>query len=75
MKNYILLGIQLLSLIFCSIGVTVVDSDILIILDLIMIPINIVAICFHINNIISNTIRKYDDEHYIRYHLNNKDKE
>ena len=75
MKNYILLGIQLLALVFCSIGVAVVDSDILRILDSIMIPINIIAICFHISNIVSNAICKYDDEHYIKYHLNNKDKE
>ena len=75
MKNYIFLGVQLLALILCSIGAAVVDSGTLRILDLIMIPINIVAICGHINNIISDAIRKYDDEHYIKYHLNNKDKE
>ena len=75
MKNYILLGVQTLALILCSIGVVVVDSDVLRILDIIMVLIDIVAICFHIKNIISDEIRRYDDEHYIRYHLNNSDKE
>lgn len=75
MRNYIFLGIQLLALILCSIGAFVVDSGTLRIVDLVMIPINIAAICCHIHNIVSNAISKYDDEHYIRYHLNNKDKE
>ena len=75
MKNYIFLGTQLLALIFCSIGAAVVDSGTLRILDIIMVPINIVAICFHIKAIVSDAIYKYDDEHYIRYHLNNKDEE
>lgn len=69
MKNYIFLGIQFLALICCCIGAAVVDSDFLRILDIIMIPINIVAICCHIHNIVSDAIRKYDDEHYLNYHL------
>ena len=74
MKNYILLGFQILGLILCSIGAVVVDSDVLQILNIIMVPIDIVAICFHINNIVSDAICKYDDEHYIRYHLDNKER-
>lgn len=75
MKNYIFLGISLLALILCSIGAAIVDSSFLQILNLIMVPIDIAAICFHINNIISDAISKYDDEHYTRYHLKNSDEE
>ena len=75
MRNYIFLGISLLALILCSIGAVIVDSDFLRILDIIMVPINIVGICSHIHNIVSDAISKYDDEHYIRYHLKNSDEE
>ena len=75
MKNYIYLGIQILAIVLCSMGVVIVDSTFLQILDIVAILIDTVGICIRINFIVSDAISKYDDEHYIRYHMNNNDKE
>lgn len=68
MGNYVLLGLQIFALVGCSIGFCTTSSTYLMIIDVIMIPINIVVICGHIHNIIESAIRKYDDEHWLKYH-------
>ena len=57
MKHYILLAWQILVLVVVSIGVCITNDWYLIIL-IIGIPINIIAICLHIKNIISYEVSK-----------------
>lgn len=69
MKNYILLAIQIAALVAVSIGAQIATSMALQIIDIVLIPINILGICGHIHNIITNVVDKRIDEHIINEHI------